>query len=87
MILEFVEIDGLFDKDTTAHDKQIIEQSGGKMLGKILRFVQERGAKSGNVSHVTKHILGPRFCYPKPSMSSTEGTPPVLAILSSHSGG
>ena len=72
MILEFVEIDGLFNQDGAAHEKQIIQQAGRQMLGKVLRFVQERGAKSSNVSHVTKHVFCPRFCYAIPSMSSTK---------------
>ena len=72
MVLKFVEIDRLFEENSAAHHQQIIEQGGGQVLGKILRFVQERGAKSSNVSHVTKHVLCPRFCYARTSMSSTE---------------
>lgn len=61
VVLQLVEVDGFFNQNTTAHNQQVVEQSWGEMLDKILRFVQERGAKSGNVSHVTKHVFCPRF--------------------------
>lgn len=39
LVLQLVEVDGLFEQDGTAHHEQIIEQGGGQVLGKVLRFV------------------------------------------------
>lgn len=71
MVLQLVKVDSLFDQDGTANQNQIIEQRGGQGKDIVLSFVQKRGAKLGNVSHVTKHDINPRFCYLNPLCPGT----------------